>query len=172
MSIESGNFFFHYTIADGICVLTLSEREFSRQKAYSFLSDITSSFIIMLERKYGDGWSKELALIGRPYLFIDFDLEIGKKRKMYLASGDAKLNVLKNELHDIQNIMVKNIRSVLDREANLESCSARSSQLADATGKYAWSAKKLNYNEQLKKWAPVIGCVFVFCSVFAYKFIL
>jgi len=172
MSIESGNFFFHYTIADGICVLTLSERDFPRQKAYSFLSDITSSFILMLERKYGDGWAKELALIGRPYLFIDFDLQIGKKRKLYLANGDAKLNVLKNELHDIQNIMVKNIQSVLDREGNLNSCSERSSQLASATGKYAWSAKKLNYREQLKKWAPVVGCVSVVFFVFIYKFFL
>ena len=172
MSIESGDYFFHYSIADGICVLTLSERRFSRQKAYGYLSDITASFIKMLERKYGDGWSKELALIGRPYMFIQFDLEIEKKRKQYLSGGaDPHLKVLKNELHDIQNIMVKNIQSVLDREANLESCSQRSGRLADKSKKYAWNAKKLNYREQLKKWAPVIGCVSVCGFVFMYKFV-
>ena len=144
----------------------------SLEHRYGYLSDITGSFIKMLERKYGDGWSKELALIGRPYMFIQFDLEIEKKRKQYLSGGaDPHLKILKNELHDIQNIMVKNIQSVLDREANLESCSQRSGRLADKSKKYAWNAKKLNYREQLKKWAPVIGCVSVCGFVFMYKFV-
>lgn len=171
MSVESGNYLFHYSIADGICVLTLSERTYSRQRAYAYLNDIITSFVKMLERKYGDGWPKKIALISRPYMFIQFDLEIEKKRKKFLK-GDGNMNVLKNEMHDIQNIMVSNIKSVLDRGSNLEACSERSAQLSQATKKYAWSAKKLNYQQQLKKWAPVIACVSVVLCVFTYKFIL
>ena len=51
MSIESGDYFFHYSIADGICVLTLSERRFSRQKAYVFNNFCFSCFCLCNSRK-------------------------------------------------------------------------------------------------------------------------
>lgn len=52
MSIESGDYFFHYSIADGICVLTLSERRFSRQKAYVLNNFCFSCFCYVTQENH------------------------------------------------------------------------------------------------------------------------
>merc|ERR1712226_1260600 len=113
-SIETGNgqYIFHYIIEQQSCFLTLTERQFSKKTAYSFLDDLAQEF----HSQYGH----KINTATRPYSFIEFDTYIQKAKRTYADSrGNRNLNSLNNELQDVQRIMVQNIDDVLQRGAVL-----------------------------------------------------
>ena len=90
-SIESGPFMFHYIIEQDVCFLTLTDRQFSKKSAFSFLEDLSQEF-------YGQ-YGHKINTATRPYSFIEFDTYIQKAKKTYTDSrGRRNLNALNNEL--------------------------------------------------------------------------
>jgi vesicle transport protein SEC22 len=64
-SVETGNFLFHYIIEQQTCFLTLTEKQFSKKTANSFLEDLAGEF----HSQYGHN----INTATRPYSFIEFD---------------------------------------------------------------------------------------------------
>jgi vesicle transport protein SEC22 len=68
--------------------------------------------------------------------------------------------------------MKKNIQDVLSRGDRLDEIGRQSTQLREKSKKFKWGAKKLNMQEWLRRYAPVIGLGSVLVMVFYYKFLL
>lgn len=64
MTIETGNYVFHYLLDNRICYLCLCEKTFSKRLAFSFLEDIAIKFQV----DYG----QRLYTANRAYSFIEF----------------------------------------------------------------------------------------------------
>jgi len=138
-SIEtgSGQYLFHYIIEQQSCFLTLTERQFSKKTAYSFLEDLAGEF----HSQYGH----KINTATRPYSFIEFDTYIQKAKKTYSDSrGRRNLNNLNTELQDVQRIMVQNIDDVLQRGAVLSELENKSQNLTEMSRKYKKDAESLN----------------------------
>eukprot|EP00501_MAST-03F_sp_TOSAG23-6_P001289 GSMAST32.ASY1.ANO1.1337.1 assembled CDS len=147
MSIETGSYYFHYSIADGICTLTMTERHYPKQLAFSYLHELHQKFMSELKREYGDRW------------------------RTTIATSSKNMEKLGSELQDIHSIMKKNIQDVLSRGDKLDDISRQSMRLREQAKDFKWGAKKLNYHEFLRKWGPVILIGFFIFIVFYYKFI-
>jgi len=138
-SIEtgSGQYLFHYIIEQQSCFLTLTERQFSKKTAYSFLEDLAGEF----HSQYGH----KINTATRPYSFIEFDTYIQKAKKTYSDTrGRRNLNNLNTDLQDVQRIMVQNIDEVLQRGAVLSELENKSQNLTEMSRKYKKDAESLN----------------------------
>jgi len=142
----NGNFLFHYVIEQQTCFLTLTERQFSKKQAYSFLDDLATEF----HSQYGH----KINTATRPYSFIEFDTYIQKAKKSYSDTrGRRNLNNLNNELIDVQRIMVENIDVVLQRGAVLSELEKTSQNLTEMSWNYRTDAESLNATS----WAVIAG---------------
>jgi len=136
-SVETGNFLFHYIIEQQTCFLTLTERQFSKKTAYSFLEDLAGEF----HSQYGH----KINTATRPYSFIEFDTYIQKAKKTYSDTrGRRNLTKMNSELQDVQRIMVQNIDDVLQRGAVLSELENKSQNLTEMSRKYRKDAESLN----------------------------
>lgn len=136
-SVETGNFLFHYIIEQQTCFLTLTEKQFSKKVAYSFLEDLAGEF----QSQYGH----KINTATRPYSFIEFDTYIQKAKKTYSDTrGRRNLTNLNSELQDVQRIMVQNIDDVLQRGAVLSELENKSQNLTEMSRKYRKDAETLN----------------------------
>ncbi|CAG8787232.1 15787_t:CDS:2, partial [Cetraspora pellucida] len=43
-SIESGSYYFHYLIQNGVCYMTICDRSYPRQFAFSYLEELSKEF--------------------------------------------------------------------------------------------------------------------------------
>ncbi|XP_019880578.1 vesicle-trafficking protein SEC22b-B [Aethina tumida] len=136
-SIETGQFLFHYLIEYDVCYLVLCEKNYSKRLAYSYLEDIAQEF----HSQYG----KKVNTVTRPYTFIEFDTYIQKAKKTFTDSRSRRnLNVINNQLHDVQRIMVQNIDDVLQRGTVLSELDTKTQNLSMLTQKYKKDATYLN----------------------------
>ena len=142
-SIESEQYFFHYIIEFGACFLTLCDKSFEKQLAFSFLKNLSEEF----SNEYGDRIkSKNL----RPYPFIEFDSYIQKtKRKFQNNRRSSKVNLLNTELNDIQRIMLKNVEDILDRGEKLSDVDLKVQDLRNQSKVFEKNASELNSNSMV-----------------------
>ena len=75
MSYESGAFFLHYLIEDGVCYLTLCDRGYPKKLAYQYLEDLCKEFAAAS--------GGQVETVARPYAFIKFDTVIQRTKKLY-----------------------------------------------------------------------------------------
>mmetsp|Transcript_37780 Transcript_37780/g.102998 ORF Transcript_37780/g.102998 Transcript_37780/m.102998 type:complete len:184 (+) Transcript_37780:112-663(+) len=175
MSIDSGSFTFHYMIQLGICYLTLCDKGYPKRLAFLYLDEIHNEFVNHLteieEKKARDegrqtqDWDRQIDLVERPYAYIKFDKTIKKKGKDF-ANPNSRSNTgrLSEDLHDIHNIMKKNINEVLKRGEGLESMAEVSKKLQSESSNFKWGAKKVSLMAQWQQYAPLVavgGVVFV-----------
>eukprot|EP01033_Poteriospumella_lacustris_P017594 gene17594-12590_t len=173
MSIESGQYTFHYMIDNGICYLSLTERTYPKRLAFLFLEEIAREFEADLRAEYGDEWLRTVETVGRQYAFIKFDRIIQKKRREYLdPTSSANMKKLNDDLQSIHNIMRKTIDDVLDRGSKLDDVSAISQNLASESKKYNWGAKQMSMLAFWKHWAPLISVTVIALIVIIYRFVL
>lgn len=63
-SLTAGTYCFHYLLESGICYLILSEGNFPRLKAFSFLEEVHNQF--------NSQYANDVYTVSRPYGFIEF----------------------------------------------------------------------------------------------------
>lgn len=119
MTVESGSHFcFHYVIANGVVILTLTEKAYPKRLAFDYLDELRKEFF----QSYGT----QIESASRPYEFIRFDTFIQKTKKLYNDSKTQRnLQKLNSELKDVHSIMTKNINDVISRGERLDRKSTR-----------------------------------------------
>ncbi|KAF0713680.1 hypothetical protein AaE_011737 [Aphanomyces astaci] len=192
-SIDSGAYAFHYLIEEGVCYLTLSDKNYPKRLAFLYLEDIHGGFIDELRRDHGDkyvytsivptsslvrvshlsssSWRDTVTTVARPYAFIKFDKYIQKKRKEYTdPSSSQNMSKLNNDLADIHNVMRQNIQEVLNRGEAIDRVSQISSNIADRSKEFKWGAKKLSLQAMYQKYGPLVAIALFVVLVVYFKF--
>ena len=136
MSYESGPYFLHYMIEGGVCYLTLTDRGYPKKLAYQYLEDLQKEFT----NQHGHD---SIETVARPYAFIKFDTFIQKTKKLYQDTRTQRnLTKLNEDLHDIQNVMSRNINDILGQGERLDHVSSMSETLRNESRKYSSRAKE------------------------------
>ncbi|CAG8754860.1 11474_t:CDS:2, partial [Gigaspora margarita] len=138
-SIESGSYYFHYLIQNGVCYMTICDRSYPRQFAFSYLEELAKEFSM----SYGNEVEKKNL---RPYAFVKFGTyylsEPFEELRIYViyvfgleiltmlttnvyavyqnTRTQHNIDRLNTELNEVANIMTKNLESVLWRGEGLE----------------------------------------------------
>ncbi|KAJ2724244.1 SNAP receptor [Coemansia sp. Benny D115] len=158
-SIESGPYFLHYLLDQGVCYLCICDKSFPRKLAFSYLDELAKEFYM----SYGSEIEKTTL---RPYAFIKFDTFIQKTKRIYEDSRTQhNLSKLNEDLRDVTQIMTKNMEDLLWRGDSLDRMSSMSDRLRDQSEKYRKDARRLNLEALYRKYgipaAIILGLVFI-----------
>ncbi|XP_063684151.1 vesicle-associated membrane protein 7-like [Bolinopsis microptera] len=106
-------YLFHYIASDMITYLCITDEDFPRSKAFSFLGDIMQRF----ERQYGT-----TAKTALPYAMdSDFNKVLQNQMRYYTNNPESgTISKVQNEIDDLKQIMVKNIDSLSERGERIE----------------------------------------------------
>lgn len=162
-SIETGPYIFHYSIANGVCYLVMTELSFPKRNAFGYLEDIENEFF----SQFGG----QVPTAVRPYCFIEFDNYMKKASKNFSdarSSRNRNLNRLNDELQGVQRIMMQNIDDVLQRGENLSVLDDKAGQLRFVSDKYKKDAKYLNLRTVYAKYAAIGILLFIFVIYIRY----
>lgn len=147
-SIATGPYIFHYMIEGEVCYLVLCEQGYSKKSAFTYLEDIA--------REFGQQYGHQVAASKRPYSFIEFDVYMSRARKQYgEGAGRRHIHQLRDDLNDVQRIMMDNIDDVLQRGAQLTDLESKASGLSAVSSKYRKDATYLNMRSTAAKIAVV-----------------
>ncbi|KAJ2753875.1 SNAP receptor [Coemansia nantahalensis] len=145
-SIESGPYYLHYLLDQGVCYLCICERSFPRKLAFSYLDELAREF----HMSYGGEVGKASL---RPYAFIKFDTFIQKTRRIYEDSRTQQnMSKLNEDLRDVTQIMTKNMEDLLWRGGSLDRMSTLSDRLRDESQKYRKDARRLRIEGLIAKY--------------------
>ncbi|KAI8322307.1 snare-like protein [Martensiomyces pterosporus] len=158
-SIESGPYYLHYLLDQGVCYLCICERSFPRKLAFNYLDELAKEFYM----SYGGEVEKTNL---RPYAFIKFDTFIQKTKRIYEDSRTQQnLSKLNEDLRDVTQIMTKNMEDLLWRGDSLDRMSTLSDRLRDQSEKYRKDARRLNLEALYRKYgipaAIILGFILV-----------
>ena len=166
LTIESGEYLMHYIIDGNVCYLTVCDRSYPKKLAYQYLEELQQEFA----RTHGAA----VDAAARPYAFIKFDTFIQRTKKLYSdARTQRNLNKLNDDLHDIQQIMTRNINDIMGQGEQLDRVSAMSGNLSEASKKYSKRAKDLSRQALIQKYMPLaifLGILILTLLLRAYVF--
>lgn len=156
VTIESGNYNFHYYIDNYVVYMTLTDKQYPRKLAFQYLDELSKEFTSL----YGE----QVENITRPYAFIKFDTFIQKTKKLYLDTRTQRnISRLNADLAEVHSIMTKNIQDVLGQGERLDRMTEMSNMLSQDAKQLAVKAKGLYHQALVKKYLPwviVIGIIF------------
>ena len=155
MTIETtSELLMHYVIHENVCYLCVCDRTYPKKLAYAYLEELQNEF----SERHGE----EVGTVGRPYAFIKFDTFIQRTKKLYSdARTQRNLNKLNDDLHDIQQIMTRNINDIMGQGERLDRVSAMSGNLSEASKKYSKKARDLSRQALIQKYMPLA----IFCGI-------
>jgi len=120
LTIDTGGYYFAYSIVNDVCYLTLCDRSYPKKLAFKFLEELQKEFDI----QYGD----EISSAKRPYAFLKFDTFIQKTKKVYSDTRSQRnLTKVNEDLSEIREVMHKSIQDILGRGETIDSVSKKSS---------------------------------------------
>ncbi|ORY85458.1 Longin-like domain-containing protein [Protomyces lactucae-debilis] len=152
-SVESGPYFLHYMIEDGICYLCIADKSYPRKLAFNYLSQVAKEFAT----SYGQEAQKQGL---RPYAFVQFENYLQKTTREYLSARNSNnLDKLNEDLNDVTRIMTRNIDDLLNRGESLDKMSTLSSTLRDESVKYRKAARNVNLKAMLREYGLYAGLV-------------
>jgi vesicle transport protein SEC22 len=170
--IDSKNVVFFYIIEFNTVFLTCTTKNFNKQKAFSFLEEISKLFQEEIQRlatssgltlqSYVDG-------ITKPYFFITFDRTIQKKKKELESAPNAMASVT-TTIQEVNQIMRKSLDEMLQRGEALEDVGRKADDLKAASMKFAKQAKIANLKALMRDYGAYAAIVAVFLLVFYFAF--
>ncbi|KAJ1942632.1 SNAP receptor [Linderina macrospora] len=163
-SIESGPYFLHYVVDQGVCYLCICERSFPRKVAFSYLDELAKEF----HMSYGSEVEKTNL---RPYAFIKFDTFIQKTKRIYEDSRTQQnLSRLNEDLRDVTQVMTKNMEDLLWRGDSLDRMSSLSDRLRDQSEKYRKDARRLNLEALYRKYGIPAAIILGFLLILYLRY--
>eukprot|EP00211_Chloroparvula_japonica_P015576 CAMPEP_0119120616 /NCGR_PEP_ID=MMETSP1310-20130426/1581_1 /TAXON_ID=464262 /ORGANISM="Genus nov. species nov., Strain RCC2339" /LENGTH=213 /DNA_ID=CAMNT_0007110103 /DNA_START=157 /DNA_END=794 /DNA_ORIENTATION=+ len=155
MCLETPQFYFMYILADGVCFLTLFDRDFPKRLATKFLLDVSKEFL--------GQHAADVPRANRPFEMIQFDLFIRRTKKVYMntaSSSGGGASQVTEDIGDIHRTMTRTLNDILERGEKLNSISTRSEMLFSQSEKYRSTAHDLKmsvFYNRLKLAAVVLG---------------
>lgn len=160
-SIESGPMTLHYLVhppapdPSAVVYVAICEKSYPRKLAFAYLDELAAEF--------GQSHGAQVAQRTlRPYAFVAFDTFIQRTTRLYADARTAQsvkssnLDRLNEDLADVTRIMTKNMEDLLWRGDSLDQMSTMSSSLRDESLRYRKSARKINIDAMIRKWAPCV----------------
>jgi len=116
MTYTHANYLFHYIIEDRITYLCITEDDFERSKAFTFLADIKKRFLKTYHAR---------AQTALPYAMqSEFSRVLAAQMRHYSttmsSTETSSMARVEEELDELKGIMVRNIDSVVQRGERLE----------------------------------------------------
>lgn len=139
MTYTQRNYLFHYIVEDGITYLCITDDDFERSKAFSFLTDIKKRF----HKTYRNRIQTAL-----PYAMQgEFSRVMAAEMRHYsdpVASRQTQnMARVEEELDELKGIMVKNIDSIAQRGERLELLVEKTEDLNSSTLTFKKSSRNL-----------------------------
>ncbi|KAJ1734495.1 SNAP receptor [Coemansia sp. BCRC 34490] len=158
-SIDSGPYYLHYLLDQGVCYLCICDKSLPRKLAFSYLDELSKEFYM----SYGSEIEQSNL---RPYAFIKFDTFIQKTKRIYEDSRTQQnMTKLNEDLRDVTQIMTKNMEDLLWRGDSLDRMSTLSYQLRGESEKYRKATRRLNLEALYRKYgipaAIILGFILV-----------
>eukprot|EP00906_Rhabdomonas_costata_P021681 RCo031449 len=161
-TLDAGPHVYHILTQNGVFFLTLCEKSFPTNLAYSYLEEIVKEF----DQQYG----REVERVERPYAFIKFDTFIQKTKKVYMDSRNSRnLDRLKEDLHEVHQIFRSNIDEILARGDKLETMTEYGQKLVMESKKFKSKAVYMNRMAMLKLYAPLVVVALLLLAVVWWK---
>uniref|UniRef100_A0A2P2HXY7 Vesicle-trafficking protein SEC22b-like n=1 Tax=Hirondellea gigas TaxID=1518452 RepID=A0A2P2HXY7_9CRUS len=158
-SISTGSYIYHYLIDGEVCYLCLCDQGYSKKTAFTYLEDLAREFNVQ--------YSRQVAAARRPYSFIEFDLYMSKARRQFSEGvGRRHMHQLRDDLNDVQRIMMDNIDDVLSRGTALQDLETKASGLSAVSQQYRKDAQYLNLRSTFAKVAAASFLVLIFLLYF------
>ncbi|KAJ2351751.1 SNAP receptor [Coemansia erecta] len=163
-TIESGPYYLHYLLDQGVCFLCICDKAFPRKAAFSYLDELGREF----NMSYGSEVHKPSL---RPYAFIKFDTFIQKTKRIFEDSRTQQnLTNLNEDLRDVTKIMTKNMEDLLWRGDSLDRMNTLSDQLRHHSEKYRKDSQRLNMELLLRKYGIPAAIILGFLLVLYLRF--
>ncbi|GEQ68368.1 hypothetical protein JCM33374_g2036 [Metschnikowia sp. JCM 33374] len=164
-TIESGRYNIHYLINNSIIYLTICEKSYPRNLAFSYLKEISNEFGHIHGRE-------ALSNAARPFGFSSFDNFLGKTKKIYQDQrAQSNLDRLNTDLADVKKVMTKNIEDLLYRGDSLDKMSDLSSNLRNDSIKYRKKAQRINFEAMIRQYVPIVGAGLFVVFLIWYMFL-
>ncbi|GFU05815.1 vesicle-associated membrane protein 7 [Nephila pilipes] len=136
LTYSHGSYLFHYIYEEDIIYLCITDDDFDRSHAFSFLNEIKRRF----KNAYG-----ARALTALPYAMnSEFSRILASQMKHFSESKDVdKLSRVQGEIDELTEIMVQNIDSVANRGERLELLVDKTENLNSASVTFRKTSKNL-----------------------------
>ncbi|BFZ55119.1 SNAP receptor [Savitreella phatthalungensis] len=168
VSVESGAYFLHYIVADGVCYLCIADKTYPRKLAFSYLTRVRDEF----GPSYGaEARNPQL----RPYAFVGFQKYLDQTTREYADSRNAgslandNLGKLNEDLNDVTRIMTRNIDDLLSRGESLDRMGQLSSALKEESIKYRKAARNVNFKAMLREYGLYAGLGLFFLLIIYWR---
>lgn len=136
LTYSHGSYLFHYIVEDDIIYLCITDDEFERGRAFSFLNEIKKRF----QGTYG-----ARAQTALPFAMnCDFSRVLATQMKYFSDSKDHDtVSRVQGELDELKDIMVKNIDTVAARGERLELLVDKTENLSSSAVTFRKSSRNL-----------------------------
>jgi len=152
VSIDAGNYCFHYLVSYDIVYLCLVDSSYPAGLAFTYLQELNDEFY----RKYGDS----VYQFDSPWSCVAFANGIARLQSEYINPRTPKnLKRINAELGQVQDIMRQNLADIMDRGHSLESILDNSNKIKDTSRGFKKKAKWINVQAQMQQYA--IPCVII-----------
>lgn len=112
LSYVYDKYIFHYMVVSGLTYLCMTDPEFNRLQAFTFLGDIKDRFLAI----YGDRGKSVQAYS----LNADFQKELETKMEHFNSRSENRISQVREELNQVKDVVMGNIDKVLDRGEKIE----------------------------------------------------
>eukprot|EP00808_Paulinella_micropora_P019214 g34424.t1 len=162
-TINESSCFYHYIMDREVVYLTIAERDYPKELAFQFLTEVSEQF----QKWHG----RDVSRYDRPYAAVEFDSTMSEIRRQYIdPQSPANLEKVNRDLHQIRNIMQQNISDVLGRGAKLEDLTMKSDRLKYESKAFSSQAKWFNTMTKIKAMAPWVATVVFVLMILWWRF--
>ena len=152
ISYESGQYFFHTMVDEGLTYMCVTETQFERQVAFNFLLELKRQLMVA-------GLQQKAEYAGPYALRGEFSQVMLGLLQRYSSGG--QLGHLEDQVQEVKGIMKDNIEKVVSRGELLEDLADRSERLQHSSVEFRVSATRLKRKLHGKcvKWTVIISVI-------------
>jgi len=155
---------FYYQMGSGVVFLVVVDKNYPKKLAFAYLDEVQAEFMT--------SHGSEVDGADRPYQFIRFDTFLERTRELYLNTGTHRnLEKLSEDLADIQQVVTRNLESVLGLGEKLEQASSAARNMSAEARGFSARSKKLARQALIRQYTPY-AVLAVIVLLLLWKFLL
>lgn len=152
ISYESGQYFFHTMVSEGLTYMCVTEAQFERQVAFNVLMELKRQLMVA-------GLQQKAEYAGPYALRGEFSQVMLGVLQRHSSSGP--MGHLEEQVQEVKGIMKANIEKVVSRGEMLEDLTDRSERLQENSVVFRVSSTRLRRKLQKKcvKWTVILSVI-------------